>query len=106
MRNTRLALALASLTLLSGCALFENRDPVTNQPTGGVDPAKVAAAQAAAVATGSIFGPIGSAVGTGIAGVIAAVAAAYAAKKRGEEKGYNQGSLDAGKPLPSAAEAR
>ncbi len=98
----RLLAPLVLALLLAGCAAFQTRDPVTNQPTGQLDPAKVQAAQVAAVAGGSIFGPVGGAVGTGLAGVIAAVAAAYAAKKKGEEHGYNQGSLDAGKPLASA----
>lgn len=100
--KTKILLLACIVAGLSGCALFQAKDPATGQPTGQLDPAKVGAAQTGAAAIGSIFGPVGTAVGTGIAGVIAAIAAAYAAKKQGEAKGYDQGSLDAGKPLPSA----
>ena len=99
MRTLILALMLASGTVaLSGCQAFQG-------PDGKVDPAKVQAAQVAAGATGSIFGPVGTAVGIGIAGIIGAIAAAQAKKlgiAQGKEVGYNEGSADAGKPLPSA----
>lgn len=85
----------------TGCAAFQHRDPTTGQPTGQLDQAKVEAAQASVVAAGSIFGPLGSAIGAAAALIIGAGAAAWQ-RKVGESKGYDQGSLDAGKPLPSA----
>lgn len=105
MRMTRASLAfLAIFTVtagVSGCAAFQQRDPATGQPTGQLDPAKVEAAQASVVAAGSIFGPLGSAIGAAAALVIGGAAAAWQ-RKVGEAKGYDAGSLDAGKPLPSA----
>lgn len=99
-RSTLVFLALLTFVAACayGCAALQGTDPATGRSTGKIDDAKVTAAQQAISVGGSIFGPIGSAVGIGLAGVIGA----YAAKKKGEETGYNQGSLDAGRPLASA----
>ena len=99
-----LALLLASLT---GCAAMLKTDPATGQPVEPkqVDPDKVAAIQGAARTTGVAFGPLGVGVGEAIAALIGVGALVYAGKLKGEKAGYDQGALDAGKPLASAGEA-
>lgn len=96
---------LAALTVTAacvysgGCAAFQNPDGTLNK-----EKAQAAANTGAttAVTVGSLFGPIGAAVGTGIAGLILAWTAKKLGVAEGKEVGYNEGSADAGKPLPSA----
>lgn len=100
MRTLILALVLASGTVaLSGCQAFQNPDGTLNK-----EKTKAAGEAAAATATtfGTFFGPIGAAVGTGIAGLILAYTTKKLGVAEGKEVGYNEGSADAGKPLPSA----
>lgn len=97
-----MTLAFAAVITFGGCAAFRNPDGTIN-----VEKTQQAAQAGAAAATsfGSIFGPLGIAIGSGVGTVLLA----YAGKlthnlgvAKGKEIGYDQGSLDAGKPLPSS----
>jgi hypothetical protein len=95
-------LFLAALTVTAacvysgGCAALQNPDDTLAAAHAGAT---------TAVTVGSLFGPIGAAVGTGIAGLILAWTAKKLGVAQGKEIGYNEGSADAGKPLPSAVPA-
>jgi len=97
MRILILSLVLASS--LTGCAAFQNPDGTLNKEK---TQAAANAGATTAVTFGTMFGPIGAAVGTGIAGLILAYASKKLGVAQGKEAGYNEGSLDAGRPLASA----
>lgn len=91
-----LILAGGTVALSGGCVPYTKADGSTGYRP---DPDKIEAGGQGAAVVGASTGTPWGALG-GI--VVASVTSAVAAYLRGQNRGYDQGSLDAGKPLASA----